>query len=311
MEFLFPESKQPFSVASMLNVLSVDVEDYFHASALKIPADRWEKQEQRASRNTHELLELFGETQTKGTFFVLGWLAERFPDIVRSISSHGHEIACHGYSHKLIYRQTPAEFAEETRRAKHILEDLAGCAVNGYRAASFSIVEDSRWALDIVADLGFTYDSSIFPIRHDRYGMPSANPKPHVLTVPNGKTIVEIPPSVLSLGSTRLPIAGGGYFRLYPYSFTRWAMRRINKQGSPAIVYLHPWEIDTGQPRADVGAVTRFRHYVNIGKVRDRVRRLLSDFSFEPMQSLAQRYSDPAAGGCEEHHAVNRSGAGQ
>jgi polysaccharide deacetylase family protein (PEP-CTERM system associated) len=292
----------------------VDVEDYFHASALGVPIEDWDKQEQRATANTHELLELLAQSGTKGTFFVLGWLAERYPECVRAIADEGHEIACHGYSHKLIYRQTAAEFAAETRRAKQVLEDIAGRPVTGYRAASFSIVEESRWALDIIAELGFRYDSSIFPIRHDRYGMPSADPKPHVLTTPNGCTLVEIPPSVLQLGPVRLPVAGGGYFRLYPYSFTRWAIRRINRAGCPAVVYLHPWEIDTGQPRAKVGALTRFRHYVNIGKVRERISRLLSDFDFEPMHALAERYylqDEPAAGPCDDYHSVSRADARQ
>jgi polysaccharide deacetylase family protein (PEP-CTERM system associated) len=279
------------------NVLSVDVEDYFHASALAIPAEQWTSQQQRASGNTVELLGILGETGTKATFFVLGWLAERHPELVAAIAKDGHEIACHGYSHELIYRQSIEKFTEETRRAKRILEDITGQAVHGYRAASFSIVEQSRWALDVIAELGFSYDSSIFPIRHDRYGMPGSKPYAHRLDLGEGRSIIEFPPTVIDLGPLRLPVAGGGYFRLYPYAFTRWAMHRINALGRPAVVYVHPWEIDTAQPRATTGLLTRFRHYVNIDKMRARLRRLTRDFEFSPMHAVAQElFPQPARG---------------
>jgi polysaccharide deacetylase family protein (PEP-CTERM system associated) len=279
------------------NALTIDVEDYFHASALGVPASTWGKLEQRAAARTLELLDLLDEVGAKATFFVLGWLADREPGLVRTISDRGHEVACHGYSHQLIYRQTPAEFAAETRRAKTILENAVGQEVRGYRAASFSIVEETRWALDIIADLGFTYDSSIFPIYHDRYGIRNANPRPHLLAVGNGRSLVELPPPVVTLGPLRIPIAGGGYFRLYPYALTRWGICRINRANAPAVVYLHPWEIDVDQPYADVGRLTRFRHYVNIGKTRDRLRRLLADFAFEPLVTIAERYRAAAETG--------------
>jgi polysaccharide deacetylase family protein (PEP-CTERM system associated) len=282
-------------MATVRNVLSVDVEDYFHASALAIPSDQWMNQEQRAFDNTLEVLEILRETGTKATFFVLGWLAERYPALVKAIARDGHEIACHGYSHQLVYRQSIAEFTEETRRAKGILEDITGEAVYGYRAASFSIVDESRWALDVVAELGFSYDSSIFPIRHDRYGMPGSRPYAHRLDLGDGKSIIEFPPTVVELGPLRVPVAGGGYFRLYPYAFTRWAMRRVNALGRPAVVYVHPWEIDTGQPRAATGLLTRFRHHVNIDKTRTRLRRLMRDFEFSPMHAIAQElFPQPA-----------------
>jgi polysaccharide deacetylase family protein (PEP-CTERM system associated) len=172
------------------------------------------------------------------------------------------------------------------------LEDIIGGPVHGYRAASFSIVEESRWALDVIADEGFAYDSSIFPVVHDRYGMPRAALEPHQLVTASGRTLIEIPPAVLSLGGLRIPVAGGGYFRLYPYAVTRWAMRRINRAKRPVVVYLHPWELDTGQPRLNIGLVTKFRHYVNIARVGERLRRLLRDFRFEPIGRIAQRYSD-------------------
>jgi polysaccharide deacetylase family protein (PEP-CTERM system associated) len=280
---------EPLVMLAVHNVLSVDVEDYFHASALGIPSDQWANQEQRAFGNTLELLEILGETGTKATFFVLGWLAERYPALVKTIAKDGHEIGCHGYSHELVYRQSISEFTEETRRAKGILEDITGTAVLGYRAASFSIVDESRWALDVVAELGFSYDSSIFPIRHDRYGMPGSKPYAHRLELGDGKSIIEFPPTVIDLGPLRLPVAGGGYLRLYPYPFTRWAIRRLNTLGRPAVVYVHPWEIDTAQPRAATGVLTRFRHHVNIDKMRTRLRRLTCDFEFSPMHAIAEK----------------------
>jgi len=274
---------------SQPNALSIDVEDYFHASALRIPQSAWHQQEQRANRNTLELLEILARTNVKATFFVLGWVAERQPTLVEAIAAAGHEVACHGYSHELIYRQSPEVFLEESRRAKKMLESIVGRPIHGYRAASFSIIERSTWALDIIAELGFSYDSSIFPIYHDRYGIRGARAEPHVLRLSSGRSLVEIPPAVLSLCGLRVPVAGGGYFRLYPYDFTRWAIRRMNRDGRPAVVYLHPWEIDTGQPEAKVGPFTRFRHYVNIGKVRKRLQCLLEDFSFVTMGALAER----------------------
>jgi polysaccharide deacetylase family protein (PEP-CTERM system associated) len=277
-------------MSGVLNALSIDVEDYFHASALQIPAGEWATQEQRATGNTVELLDILRETGTKATFFVLGWLAERHPALVRAIAGEGHEIACHGYSHQLIYRQSRAEFFEETRRAKQILEDITGEPVRGYRAASFSITAASTWALDVIAELGFTYDSSIFPIYHDRYGIRDASTKPHVLVTPEGREIAEIPPTVLELGRLRLPVAGGGYLRLYPYGLTRWAIRRINRSGCPVVVYLHPWEIDPDQPEPKVGVVTRFRHTVNIRKMKSRLRRLLADFRFAPMYAVGEEW---------------------
>jgi polysaccharide deacetylase family protein (PEP-CTERM system associated) len=290
----------------MTNALSIDVEDYFHASALSIPRAEWGKQDQRASGNTRELLDVLGESGTKATFFVLGWLAEHDASLVASIAAAGHEIACHGYSHQLIYRQSPTEFASETRRAKQVLEDAAGQAVRGYRAARFSITEQSLWALDVIAELGFEYDSSIFPVYHDRYGIRDAAAELHARRTPAGLEIVEFPPSVLELGPLRLPVAGGGYFRLYPYAVTRWAIGRINRMRGPAVVYLHPWEIDTGQPKPTVGALTRFRHTVNIGKVKHRLRRLLDDFTFEPMSAIVRRWveaRDSASPGVDQNGA--------
>lgn len=268
----------------MLNALSVDVEDYFHASSLSryFPRDTWDSLEHRVGDNTSQLLDLLDETQTSGTFFVLGWVAERYPEIVRNIDRRGHEVACHGYSHRLIYDQSIAEFESETRLAKDILEQIIGKPVIGYRGASFSVTEKSRWALETIASLGFIYDSSIYPVRHDRYGIRSESILPRVHDLKAGK-LVEVPPGVLEVGKFRLPIGGGGYFRLFPYSLTRTAVKRANKNSTPFVFYIHPWEIDEGQPRAVAKWHTKFRHYTNISKVGGRLSQLLSEFQFAPV----------------------------
>jgi polysaccharide deacetylase family protein (PEP-CTERM system associated) len=268
---------------SITNALTVDVEDYFHVSALAdaIQRDTWGSRESRVEGNVRKLLALFDEAGARGTFFVLGWVAERHPQLVKEIAARGHEIACHGFSHRLVYDQPPEEFHAETVRAKKLLEDLTGCAVLGYRAASYSIVRRSLWALDVLVELGFAYDSSIFPVRHDRYGIPDAKRMPHRLATPAGKEIVEWPLSTARLFGARLPVSGGGYFRLLPYWFTSWGLNSINRrEAHPFIFYLHPWEIDPAQPRVQASRLSRFRHYTNLDKCEDRLRRLLSEFRF-------------------------------
>jgi len=265
------------------NALTVDVEDYFHVSALAPSIDRgsWGSRESRVVGNTHRLLDLFGQFGVRGTFFVLGWVAERHPRLVKDIAGAGHEVACHGFSHRLVYEQSPEEFREETLRSKRLLEDTMGAAVLGYRAASYSIVRRSLWALDILAEAGFAYDSSIFPVHHDRYGIPDAERNPHRMATPGGRWIVEWPLAVASVLGFRLPVAGGGYFRLLPYALSRWGLASINRRDRrPFIFYLHPWEIDPGQPRVRVGWLSRFRHYTNLDKCEARLRRLLGDFRF-------------------------------
>lgn len=266
----------------MLNALTIDVEDYFHVAALASSIDRrdWERCESRVERNTQRLLSLFAEQQLQATFFVLGWVAERLPGLVREVAAAGHEIASHGYSHQLVYRQTPAEFRAESYRSKVLLEDQVQRPVLGYRAASYSITPASIWALDILAELGFTWDSSIFPVRHDRYGMPAAPRWPHQLRTPAGHALVEFPLSTWQWGAYRLPIAGGGYFRLYPYQLSRAGLASINREGRPFIFYLHPWEIDPEQPRVKASWLSAFRHYNNLDKCEPRLRRLLQDFRF-------------------------------
>jgi polysaccharide deacetylase family protein (PEP-CTERM system associated) len=267
----------------MRNALSVDVEDYFHVSAFSEHLDRnaWEGMERRVEANTRRLLDLFSERGTQATFFVLGWVAERHPGLVREIARQGHEVACHGYSHELVYRQSREAFRQETRHAKYLLEDLVQQPVEGYRAASYSITAGSMWALDELVELGFVYDSSIFPVRHDRYGIPNAAREPQRLRTPAGHTIVEFPLSTVEWFRLRLPVSGGGYFRLLPYGFTKRALRTINeREQRPFIFYLHPWEIDPDQPRIRAGWLSRFRHYTNLEKCEARLHTLLDDFSF-------------------------------
>ena len=275
--------------SGFVNAMSVDVEDYFHVAALSgaISPSQWASTTSRVGNSTRRLLELFDATDTKATFFVLGWVADRHPELVREIQKGGHEVACHGYSHRLVYEQTPEEFRTETLRAKGLLEDLSGVAVDGYRAASYSITPRSRWALDVLVEAGFRYDSSIFPVHHDLYGMPGAPRFPHVLTTDSGAELVEFPPTTASIMGRNLPASGGGYFRLYPYALSRWLLRRVNEDdGQPAIFYLHPWEVDPDQPRVEVGWRSRFRHYNNLDKCEGRLQQLLGEFRFAPVREV-------------------------
>lgn len=267
---------------SVTNIFSVDVEDYFHAAALQegLRGVDKEKLEQRVIGNTFKLLDLLADANVSATFFVLGWVAERSPSLIKEISDRGHEIACHGLSHNLVYHQTPEEFRSETIQAKQCLEDITGKAVLGYRAASFSIKKESLWALEILSELGFTYDSSIFPVHHDRYGIPDADVNPHLISLGNGRPIAEVPMSVIQTAGIRIPISGGGYFRLFPYWFSAWAGRQLNTHGRPWVFYVHPWEVDARQPKVSVGLKSRFRHYNNLGKTEYRLVRLLKEFRF-------------------------------
>lgn len=272
------------------NAMTIDVEDYFHVAALAsaIRPEDWDRRECRVEDNTRRLLALFAEHDLRATFFVLGWVADRYPTLVREISAAGHEIASHGQSHQLVYHQSPAVFREETARAKGTLEDLLQRPVEGYRAASYSITRQSLWALDILAELGFLWDSSIFPVRHDRYGIPDTPRWPHRLTTPAGHTLIEFPLSTWQFGRYRLPIAGGGYFRLYPYGLSAHGLGRINREGKPFIFYLHPWEIDPAQPRVKVDALSRFRHYNNLDRCEARLRRLLRRFAFTTVRQVLE-----------------------
>jgi polysaccharide deacetylase family protein (PEP-CTERM system associated) len=267
----------------MLNALTIDVEDYYHVTGFESVIQRadWDGYESRVGRNTLRLLDLLDTHHTKATFFVLGWVAERHPQLVRTIHTRGHEVASHGYAHQRIYTQSPAQFRQETQRSMRLLEDIVGERIHGYRAASYSITRASLWALDILGEEGFTYDSSIFPIHHDRYGIPGYPRFCHVLDNHGGGQLIEFPISTMRLAGVNFPIAGGGYFRLFPYALISRGLRSINRlERQPALIYLHPWEIDPDQPRVHAGAAARFRQYVNLHKTEARLSRLMQDFTF-------------------------------
>lgn len=270
---------------TLTNYLSVDVEDYFQVAAFErvISPDEWNQYECRVVENVHTILDLFTAHEVRATFFIVGWIAERYPDLVLEIDRQGHEIGCHSYWHRKIYDLTPEEFRKDTQQAKEVLENILDKPVSGYRAPSYSITKKSLWALDILAELGFSYDSSIFPVYHDNYGIPDAPRFPYRL---EKQGLMEYPISTVQFPGVNLPIAGGGYFRLVPYCFTRMALRRINKkEQQPFIFYFHPWEIDPGQPRIEgAGAKSRFRHYLNLTKTKKRLMRLLGDFRFRPIR---------------------------
>lgn len=275
-------------MSEIVNRLSFDVEDWFQVENLKsaIPRSAWENCPLRVERSTQKILEILRERQVRATFFFLGWVAERCPGLVREVQREGHEIASHGYAHELIYNLTPERFREDARRAKGILEDLAGMAVVGYRAPSFTIVERTRWALDCLKEEGFTYDSSVFPLTwHDRYGFKECGTVP--FEWPNG--LLEVPVAVSRMGRLSLPVGGGGYFRLCPYVVFRNLLRRINQQGDAFTFYLHPWEFDPHQPRVPVKLSHRFRHYVNLAETGSRLRRIIGDFRFEPIRDFSDR----------------------
>jgi polysaccharide deacetylase family protein (PEP-CTERM system associated) len=285
---------QEASLDRVTNVMSVDVEDYFHVSnfASVVPRELWSAFPSRVERNTERLLEMFQAARITATFFVLGWVAERHRALVRRIAESGHEIASHGHGHELVYAQTPTEFREDVRRSKRVLEDNCGQRVEGYRAPSFSITPRSLWAFDVLVEEGYRYDSSVYPIHHDRYGIPDA-PR-HAYAVRGGAgTLLEVPGSTVRIGALNLPIGGGGYFRLLPYSWTRWGIGLLNRvEHRPAIFFLHPWEIDPDQPRLPGGLLPRFRHYRNLHRTEVRLRRLLEEFRFGPMRGLVNGHSD-------------------
>jgi len=272
----------------MLNVITIDVEDYFQVEAARpfVEFEDWERQELRVEQNVRKLLDMLEARQVKATFFVLGWIAERMPHIVREMRRLGHEIACHGYAHRMISEQSPDEFREDVRMAKAILEDIAREEVLGYRAPTFSITDKTFWALEILAEEGFRYDSSIFPVRHDRYGMPNWSRHIQTVDLQNGHSIIEVPPLTARVLGLNLPVAGGGYFRLAPLWVSSWAIRRMNSEGHPAILYLHPWELDPGQPRLPIPPLQRFRHYVNLAATEKKLSRLLVTGSFVRLKDI-------------------------
>ena len=268
-------------------ILSVDVEDYFHVEAFSDIVERssWDTYPSRVVSNTHRILDLLDECKVKGTFFILGWVAERYPSLVREIVARGHEPACHSYWHRLIYKLTPQEFREDTIRAKNTIEQAAGRRINGYRAPSYSITRISLWAFDILAENGFTYDSSIFPIRHDIYGIPEASRVPSRYVTPSGP-IVEYPlPTFQFMGNLNFPVGGGGYLRIFPFWYTLLGLKRCREDGLAVVVYIHPWEVDPEQPRLPGRLTSRLRHYTNLGKTSTRLRKL---FQLGPFSSFEQ-----------------------
>jgi len=276
-------------------ILSVDVEDYFHVEAFAdiVSRDTWETYPRRVEDNTLRLLDLFDECGVTATFFFLGWVAERCPGLVREVHERGHEVAVHSYWHRLVYTLTPGEFREDTRRAKDLVEQAAGVSATGYRAPSYSVTRESLWALDLLIELGFTYDSSIFPIRHDVYGIPDAPRGPFRWRTPAG-TLTEFPITTFrTIVGPNLPVAGGGYLRILPYWYTRLGIGQAARDGLPIITYLHPWEVDPDQPRLRGRRLSRFRHYANLGKTAGRVKKLCAAVQYGSFRDTMAKL-DPA-----------------
>jgi polysaccharide deacetylase family protein (PEP-CTERM system associated) len=279
-----------------LNALSVDLEEYFQVSNFEklIDRSRWDALPSRVRDSTRRLLDAAEVTGNRATFFVLGWVAERHPDLIREIAARGHEIGCHGYGHELVYELGPERFRADLRRARSAIEQAAGAAVHGYRAPSYSITEASLWALRILVEEGFRYDSSIFPIRHHRYGIPGFARRPVRIALGEGRTIHEFPLTTLAAGPLSLPLAGGAYLRFLPLPLFAWGFGRLVARGEPTVLYVHPWEVDPGQPRQPTGWLVGVNHYHNLHRTEGRLRRLLERFRFAPLGEVLDRL---AAGG--------------
>ena len=270
------------------NAMTVDVEDYFQVGAFEnnIARSDWENLECRVERNIDVILQMFGEHSVKATFFTLGWIAERYPHVIRKIVDHGHELASHGMSHKRITELGPEAFAADIKASKELLEDIGGHEVKGYRAPSFSIGEKNLWALDVLPEAGYKYSSSIYPIQHDHYGMPSA---PRFAFSPTkGQDFLEMPVTTVEILGRKIPCGGGGYFRILPYFISRSAMKRVNgKDEQACIFYFHPWEIDPGQPRQTQASFkSQFRHYTNLGVMEGKIRKVLKEFKWGRMDDI-------------------------
>ncbi|RJP20688.1 MAG: DUF3473 domain-containing protein [Candidatus Abyssobacteria bacterium SURF_5] len=272
----------------MRNALTIDVEDYFQVESFKslVKFESWEQFALRVEANVDRLLAILEEEQIRCTFFVLGWIADRAPQVVRRIHGQGHEVASHGYAHQMVTGQTPGEFRDDIHKAKSILEDITGEGILGYRAPTFSVTRNTFWALDALVEEGFLYDSSVFPVRHDRYGIPDWTQYITRVQLRNGASILEVPPLTAKVLGTNIPLGGGGYFRLAPLWLSRWAILRFNSVGHPAVIYLHPWEIDASQPRFPLPPLQRFRHYVNIETTERKLRRLLAGARFTSVRNV-------------------------
>jgi polysaccharide deacetylase family protein (PEP-CTERM system associated) len=276
----------------MENALTFDVEEYFQVEALRdvVDAREWDRIPPRVVPVTLRILDMLDRWSVSATFFVVGWVAERHPELVREIQRRGHELGCHGYAHRPIYSMDPETFRDDVRHAKRTIEDATGEPVIGYRAPTCSIVRKTLWALSVLAEEGFRYDSSIFPIHHDRYGIPDAVRSPHRVRVAGGE-LIEFPLTTVRVAGQNLPFCGGGYFRLAPYPLVRAALRHVNRHDEmPAMVYLHPWEMDPDQPRFNLRRLDGFRQYVNLSRTADKLERLLADFSFAPAQRVLAGY---------------------
>jgi polysaccharide deacetylase family protein (PEP-CTERM system associated) len=281
---------------NVVNAFSVDVEDYFHTEAMTsaVAREQWNLMPSRVQGNTQRLFEILGKHNVRATFFFLGWVAEHFPPLVREAVQLGHEVACHSYWHRPVYRLSPNEFREDTRRAKAAIEDAASVPVRGYRAPSFSLVEGTHWAFDVLAELGFTFDSSVHPIRHDLYGSPGAPRVPHRV----GKgAILELPIATIRIRKNNFPVGGGGYLRLLPYAYMRWGLSRLNTlDQQPAVVYLHPWELDPNQPRLAVGPKARLRQYSGLASAERKLDLLLKNFHFATISDVFHKeLNEPCA----------------
>jgi polysaccharide deacetylase family protein (PEP-CTERM system associated) len=284
--------------SGLRHILSVDVEDYFQVEAFagQVSRESWDRWPSRVVENTQRVLDLFDASQAKATFFFVGWVAARFPYLVREVQSRGHELACHSYWHRTVYSLTRQEFRDDTRRAKRVIEDACGTAVSGYRAPSWSITKECLWALDILAEEGFTYDSSIYPIHHDLYGVPGAKRFPYTHGCSNGRELREFPPATLRFLGTNFPVAGGGYLRIFPSAYTELAFRKYKALGERVVVYLHPWELDPEQPRIRGPLKSRLRHYTSLGRMAWRVRAILQRHKFVPFRDvLVEEGIDSAA----------------
>jgi len=274
---------------------TVDLEEYFQVSAFEphVARSEWDRFESRVVGQVDRLLDLLARHEARATFFVLGWVAQRRPELIRALAGAGHEIASHGWDHVRVTHQTPHQFRESIRRSKDLLEEITAHPVLGFRAPSFSIVPGKEWALDVLVEEGYRYDSSLFPVRRPGYGYPNGLSHPHWLDRPSGR-LAEIPPTTLNLWGMRLPAAGGAYFRLLPYSVIRAALRQCERAGTPGTFYIHPWEIDPAQPRLHVSWLTRLRHYGGLGRTLGRLERLLAEFQFTAMRDTVAALAAPA-----------------
>ena len=306
-----PSDASTASSLRIWNALTFDVEEYFHAEVFTrvVRPEDWEALPSRAAESTRRILDVLDLRGITATFFVLGWVAERDPGLVKDIQARGHEIACHSYAHRLIYGMTQDDFRADVRRAKAVIEDATGSAVVGYRAPTFSVTRQTLWALGVLAEEGFRYDSSVFPIHHDRYGIPDAPRFPHRVRLVDGRSLIEFPITTLAIAGQRFPFSGGGYFRLLPYPVIRAALRRVNTQERmPGIVYLHPWELDPEQPRLPIRGLSRVRHYANLERTAGKLDQLLSDFKFAPVAHLLEdtQLADVAVGQAGGMDVVSR-----